>query len=432
MNYQLLRKRISIVSLGITGILFIVAGILMFFWIDGIPSMIRLAFLIYSGLLTASALLSCFSNFKWVNFVQALLPVIFGLIFMFSPNTLSSMFAFLMGLYMLLIGLFRLIDFIVLNANKTPGRWSALITAGITLLFSLPLVFNPSIYVGRATALTAIFCLFYGLTYIGDFLVQISPSKKADPVKRKIRINMPVIFTSFIPKMAIQSINKLLEVSQDDVVIEESFVEDKKPDMEIFIHATETGFSSMGHVDIVFENKAYSYGNYDPKSWKFFQSVGDGVLLCVQGREEYVQFRLTDVGNSIFAYGIKLTDKQKDSVREALNQFKEHLYPWQCDAAAGGDGVDYVSRLYRKVKITSYKFKNTSFKAYFVMTTNCVKLADRILRAAGIAAATPNGILTPGAYLDFFERQYALKHSIVISRQSYTPKKEIMHVYEVN
>ncbi len=434
MDSRILRKNISIGSIALTGILFIVAGILMLLWIGGIPSMVKVMVLVYCLVLSFFEVLAWLSKRKWHYLLRALTPVFLGITLMVSPSSLSTLFSFLMGSYISLLGFFRLIDFIVLNANKTPGRWMALTGTIITFLFSLPMFFSPSIYVNRAIIITSIFCVFHGLSYIGDFLIQIAPNKKVAPYKRKIRINMPILFTSFLPKKSIQQLNKLLAVDADGILIEESFKGEEKSDLEILIHATETGFSSMGHVDLVFEDKVYSYGNYDPESWKFFQSVGDGVLLVVSGRDKYIDFRLSDVGNSLFAFGIKLTEEQRKSVSKALEDFKEHTLLWSTRQQRKNDSIlidqepaDYASRLSRELSIKAYKFKDTSFKGYFVMTTNCVKLADQIIRSAGIAAATPNGILTPGGYYDFFNRQYGMKKSIVVSKQSYHPKGEIQH-----
>ncbi len=434
MDVRLLRAKISVGSVALTGVLYILAGLLMLLWMDGIPSMVKIMILVYTASMTFFGVLSCLSRFKWTQFVQALLPLAIGILFVTNSFSVSTLFAFLMGIYIALIAFFRLIDFIILNANKNSGRWYALLMSCITFLFALPLIINPSIYVNQAILVTSIFCIFHGLTYIGDFLMLIAPSKSMAPYKRKIRINMPILFTSFLPKKMVRHLNYLLSVDADGVLMEDSFKGEDKADLEVLIHATEKGFSSMGHVDIVFEDKMYSFGNYDPESWKLFETIGDGVLLVVEGREKYIQFRLEDVGNSIFAFGLKLNDEQKEKVRKQIEKLYQHTIPWKSKGQKESEGLlteknatDYASRLYRSTQMTSYKFEKTSFKGYFAMTTNCVKLADSILRSAGIAAAMPNGILTPGGYYDFFNYQYGFKKSIVVSRQSYHPKGTIQH-----
>ena len=66
-----------------------------------------------------------------------------------------------------------------------------------------------------------------------------------------------------------------------------------------------------------------------------------------------------------------------------------------------------------------YKFNDTSFKTYFVFSTNCVKLVDHIIRSVGIDAVNSKGIITPGGFYDFFDYQFSLDQSIIVSKQTY-------------
>lgn len=434
MDSRLLRKRISVGSIALTGLLFIQAGIAILLWIDNVPAPVRWTVFLSTCFVSFFAIISVFSKFKLSRLIQAISPTIFGFIFLVNPQSITTLFALFTGLYIMFIGFLRFIDFIVLNANKTKGRWWALTEVILSIGFGLPLMIAPSIYVERAALIASFIFIFHGLTYFEDLILQIAPTKWNGVLKTKIRINLPIIFTSTIPKKYIKNINKLFSVDDDGVLIQESFKTNETPDLEIFIHAAETGFSSMGHVDIFFEGKVYSYGNYDPESWKFFESVGDGVLLVVDGKQAYIDFRMEDLKSSSFCYGLRLSEPQKERVRKTIQELMSHTYPWKTkqqrvDEGEGSDEIpqNYASRLYRATKMKSYKFKDTSFKAYFVMTTNCVKLADKIIRSMGVVTATPNGLLTPGTYLDYFDRQYRLKKSIVVSCQSYNPLGEIVH-----
>ena len=58
-------------------------------------------------------------------------------------------------------------------------------------------------------------------------------------------------------------------------------------------------------------------------------------------------------------------------------------------------------------------------KTYFVLGTNCGTLVDKILRSSGIDVLNPNGIITPGTYYDFLEREYMKKGSRVVSKKIY-------------
>lgn len=434
-NVKITREALSAGSLALSAILYLVAGVLMLLWRHEVPRSVKFFIFGYMMIIGILGLISCFSKFSLTRLARALMPIIFGAIFAFNTDALASTMAFFMGIYIAVMGLFRLIDFIILNANKMPGRFVVLFNALVMGIIAFPLIREPKMFEQRAIWIAGLFCIFYGLTNLGDFIVEVLPMKQADPFKRKIRINLPIIFTSFMPRKTIGHINKLLSVEEDGVLEEESYKEEGIPDVEVFVHVTESGFGAMGHADLYFEGKVYCYGNYDFQSFKLFGAVGDGVFFTVDDRDQYIKFCAKATGDSIFAFGLKLTDEQKQRVRESIKELQTHMFPWQSlmekkelgQYQSEKEPDDYASTLFKETRASMYKFKDTSFKAYFVMTTNCVKLVDSILRSAGVTAAMPNGLLSPGAYYDFLNRRYRLKNSIVISRQTYHHDAEIKH-----
>lgn len=429
-------KYIGTASIALTGILYIVAGIILFVRNDYVFSVLSYVVLAYTAVMTISGILSSFKKFTVMKLILAFTPIALGLLLVIYPKQFSSLYAFILGGYMLLLAIIKYIDFIILRANRTKGRYKVLFDAVIITGFALPLFLNASMNINRAFLITAVFCIFYGITILGDFMDEITPIEKKDQIKKRIRVNMPVLFTSLLPKKAVSSINKLLEVDDDGIIEEESFKVNQVPDMEVFIHVTEQGFGTIGHADVYFDGLVYCYGNYDHLSLKFFGAVGDGVLFTTNNRDRYINFCARTTGDSIFAFGLKLTESQKESVRKNIQELFTHLVPWEsvlCRYELGelkSDTMpdDYASKLFKETGADMYKFKDTSFKAYFVATTNCVKLADRLVRATGIAAALPNGILSPGAYYDYFDRQYRMKNSIVISKQTYHHDAKIEHI----
>lgn len=429
-------KYIGTASIALTGILYIVAGIILLIRNDYVFSVISYVVLGYTILMTISGIFSSFKNFSIIKLLLAFAPLIIGILLVVYPKQFSSLYAFFLGGYMLLLAVIKYIDFIILRANRTKGRYKVLFDAIIITGFALPLFMNASMNINRAFLITGIFCIFYGITVFGDFIDDITPIEKKDQIKKRIRVNMPVLFTSLLPKKAVSTINKLLTVDDDGILEEESFKVNQVPDMEVFIHVTEKGFGTIGHADIYFEGKVYCYGNYDHLSLKLFGAVGDGVLFTTTNRDRYINFCAKTTGDSIFAFGLKLTDAQKDSVRKSIEELFTHLIPWESVLCRYELGMyksetmpdDYASKLFKETGANMYKFKDTSFKAYFVATTNCVKLADRLVRATGIATALPNGILSPGAYYDYFDRQYRMKNSIVISKQTYHHDARIEHI----
>ena len=78
--------------------------------------------------------------------------------------------------------------------------------------------------------------------------------------------------------------------------------------------------------------------------------------------------------------------------------------------------------LYKSTKANFYKFKTSKLKRYFVLGNNCGILVDKILKSSGIEGLKMYGIITPGTYYDFLEREYMKKGSNVVSKKIYDSK----------
>ena len=62
-----------------------------------------------------------------------------------------------------------------------------------------------------------------------------------------------------------------------------------------------------------------------------------------------------------------------------------------------------------------YKFIKSKFKSYFVLSTNCVLLADTIVGQAGTDILSPKGFIAPGTYQAYLDREFEKPNSIVVS-----------------
>ncbi|MEG0176353.1 HdeD family acid-resistance protein [Anaerorhabdus sp.] len=432
---KLIRQYIGIGSLAFTAVLYIVSGVAFLVWKSEIPQIVKFVIFGYSMVMGITGILGCFSNFSFSKLLRGAMPIAFGFIFLAFINQFSTLYALFLGIYILIIAIVKTIDYSIKCSNKTPGRIMELLSAIVIYLFALPLLFAPGINIRRAFLITGLFCIFYGLSLLGDFIVEIAPIKQTNRFKKRVRVNLPVFMTMLMPKKAISYVNKLLAVDEDGIIEEDSFKVDTTPGIEIFVHVTEKGFGTIGHADIWFEGSIYCYGNYDFQSSKLFGTIGDGVLFTTNDRDEYIKFCAKETGDSIFAFGLNINESQKEAIRKRLNELFTHIYPWESLYQKMEQGeikldevpTDYASNLYKATHAKMYKFKDTSFKTYFVLTTNCVKLSDYVIRATGIAAANPNGIMSPGAYYDYFNQQYRLKNSIVISKQTYHHNATIEH-----
>ena len=57
------------------------------------------------------------------------------------------------------------------------------------------------------------------------------------------------------------------------------------------------------------------------------------------------------------------------------------------------------------------------------ITTNCVKLVDEVIGRSGTDILSLNGIITPGTYYDYLNREYEKQDSMVVTRRVYARRK---------
>lgn len=169
----------------------------------------------------------------------------------------------------------------------------------------------------------------------------------------------------------------------------------------------------MGHVDISYKGYTYAYGLYDTDSRHLFGTVGDGVLLRLAS-EDYLASLAKDDWRAVVGYGLILTDEQKLAVEERLAAILDLTQPFYLTTET--QKKDYLGQLSQQYDVESFKFTHSQFKTYFVMTTNCVLLADTILEVIGTDNVANHGILTPGIYQEYFEKEYQRAYSSVVTK----------------
>lgn len=148
--------------------------------------------------------------------------------------------------------------------------------------------------------------------------------------------------------------------------------------------------------------------------------AGDGTLFIVNNRDKYLKFCIEHSKKTFFAFGITLTDNQKEKVRKEIDRIMEKSYEWKCiqELDPENDYQDYGSCLYKATKAKFYKFnKNSEYHLYYALWTNCVKIVDQILGVTGSALLRLNGVITPGSYYYFLDEEYKRKNSNVISKE---------------
>ena len=369
--------------------------------------------------------------------------LLIGVITALTPFVTLALLMLVFALYVLLNGIVKLIDFISALKDQTSGAFVSLVSSVFFFTFSVIMIFGSFYEPIALVILTGIYSILYGLSELRLFLRQALPSKAKVAVRRRVRVSIPLFISAFVPLGVLKKYRRRLDSREIDItglLAEESV--DKKgeaPNIHVLIHVSDDGVGIMGHCDLVLDGRVISYGNYDEASSRLFGGLGDGVVFEADFKR-YVAFGVKHDNQMIFDYGLKLSHEQMKKIRRAMKKLAKNIYPWQSPLekarmknknAEADSFKDYCSKLWNGTRATFYKFKSGKFKTYFVMSTNCVLLADTILSKAGITGVMSNGIISPGAYYDFLQREYLLENGIAVSRHIYC-KDNIDEAADVN
>lgn len=355
---------------------------------------------------------------KWshLTFLKVCITLIVLLAYL-NPGIPSALAIMTFASYLLLNGAAKLFSFYLQKKDKTTGLTKELIESLIFLIYGILCFFSPVIHMDVMLFIIGSYLILMGLNYLFDFL-----DEKNIHI-RHIRFPLPVIVDAFIPFSILQKLNHIGEKSYELDLQKK----DEDVDLEIFVHVSEKGFGKFGHVDLCFLDQVISYGNYDKDTRKLREGIGSGVVFTTS-KNDYIRFCITHSEKTLFGFGIKLNATQKKKVQKELEKIKSDLIEWEpCylrDLKAKkkikkDDYKDYASMLYKNTKAKFYKFKTGKLKTYFILGNNCGTLVDKILKSSGAEVLKMYGIITPGTYYDFLEREYMKKGSNVVSKKIY-------------
>ena len=340
------------------------------------------------------------------------------LIFLIIPNLFYGFVPVLFSLYLSLIGVVQFVMCCLEIKNGGRSIVSQFFIGVISFFIAIPILINPVMKLDTFIICIGIYTLLLGFYYLYDFIVFIVPIRAKNRLKRRIRITLPKIVEAIIPYSVMVDINRNLEVRK--TVSYASLKANRASDLDILVHTSNRGFNKMGHIDIFFEGKVISYGNYDEGSRFFRQFFGDGVLFIAKSKEKYINFCIDNSKKTVFDFGILLTEVQKNRIRQRIDELCANTVKWNHKTDKYyNNGNSYAGRLYKKTKAKFYKFKKGKYRTYFVMGTNCCYLADDILGKSGMDILSINGIITPGTYYDYLNRELKQKNSNVISKAVY-------------
>lgn len=367
-------------------------------------------------------------------YITAAYNVLAGIMAVLLPRMELAPVYLIYSLYIWVNAAINFVDYIIDRRDNVPGRYREFIYFLAFTVFGILLIFVPGWDKNSFNILVGIYAIVYGGFQLWDFVFQCLPVPVKERVRGKLNLPLPVLVTTLMPFMNMHSrhVKNILDPQKAQNELKTYFPKGKEtdvpPDMEVLIHVSSRGHGIMGHCDVVFEGNVYSYASYDLTSVALFGGIGDGIF--VKGKKEpYVRFYVSSSPREIFGYGFRLNESQKQAVREEIAEIEKMIYPWEPPLqqlhkndpnAKGEDVCDWGSKLWNCTGADFYKFKSGRLKTYFVVTSNCVMLADRIIRkACSDNIINTTSVLTPGAYYDYLEHLLAMTSSPVFCRTLY-------------
>ena len=427
----------KILSLGLTGkkllvqgFLFVLLGLILMVTGTWLPvTVIRLVLFLAWIATVLDLVLRIFKKSQSTDTLGVALVKLLVLGYLLGSNLATDVpiyiLALVIGIYQIFHASINLVTYVLYRKNKIRPRFRLLLD-GLVLVFlgGTSLLSSTGNSVFQLFVLGAYFFL-YGVSNIRDgFLFEEEIGK--NHLKRRIRISLPIVLAALIPARTLAKINKFMQENADEREdIHLGMVKSgKTAELEIFVHTAETSlFSAIGHVDICYQGRVISYGNYDPSSETLFGMVGDGVLYFCD-RDKYIDLCKRESQKTLFGYGIDLTPEMEKAVQKKLAELKQLTIPWEpsADKIMTGDGKEdytYAYKIRHETDGELYKFIKSKFKSYFVLSTNCVLLADTIVGQAGTDILSPKGFIAPGTYQAYLNREFEKPNSIVVSKHVY-------------
>lgn len=353
-----------------------------------------------------------------LSFTKAIVSTILVLISLFFIDIPKALLIMIFATYFIFNGLIKFVSCYLIKRSCSSGVFKELLEGIISFSFGIICFFSPKIHMNIMLYIIGGYLLLLGVDYFFDFLEQ----KNIHMIK-KFHFPLPPFIDALIPFSILQKINRLGENKN----IEFDFhKQEENVDLEIFVHVSMKGTGRLGHVDLCFDGHIISYGNYDMNTRKLRDGIGSGVVFTCP-KNKYIKFCVEYSEKTLFCFGIQLNEKQKEQVKQELIRIFDSLEEWKPNYVKALEDKendlekydDYASMLYKNTKAKFYKFKSGRLKTFFILGNNCGSLVDKILRSSGADVLKMRGIITPGTYYDFLEREYLKKDSNVITKRIY-------------
>ncbi|HFI0447572.1 TPA: hypothetical protein ACGOW0_002016 [Streptococcus suis] len=338
--------------------------------------------------------------------------------------------AIFIGIYQLFTAVINFITYYLYKKDDVQLRIRFLMDGIWLSILGVASLFVSGTQLVIQTFIIGSYLVLYGLTNLRDGFI-FEESIEQQSLKRHVRLTLPLFIAALVPRMTLQRVNDFLADNKDQTA-QEVYNRHKDisviPTLEVFVHVGEEGFGAVGHVDLSYKGRVYGYGSYDVMSERLGGAIGDGVLFKAE-RQAYIDF-CTQEGMTMLGYPMVLTSEQEAAIEERLDEIDKLLVPWnpsseKVSKTADGQAIEmYAYRIKEEIGAELFKFRKSKFKTYFVLSTNCVLLADSVIGQAGTDILGIRGFIAPGTYQTYLDQEYEKPHSMVVAKNIYYRKEK--------
>lgn len=409
----------------------LMAGVLLVFGLTAVFSYETILHLILNAALLFSFLVGIFRIYAGfrkkdtLELIIGLVSLLFGAVLLFYNFIPEWLIRVLFGMYCCAIGISILIQQGIYLYNEIHSPLSGWFFSCAYCVLGFSLLFSPQVSTGLLMQSFGIYFMLLSIRFLFDAFNLNSQHYKWH---RFIHVSVPTALAPFIPDYYLSKIQRMLQ--EDEPVEREAYKTDEQPKLRAMVHIGPQGLQKVGHFTFAWEDIVFSYGNYDVDSTRMAGLMGDGVYFTVP-YDLYLPNIMEYEHNTIFEYGIHTTPAQDAQIEAALQHLKNNSFRWYSKIEKNpqigrieGLEEDYPCRLHFRTGAKFYKIKKGRFHTYWATGENCVLFADQILGMVGADVLSVKGIVSPGAYFDYLQNEYAKENSPVVRRiiHTMTPK----------
>ncbi len=327
------------------------------------------------------------------------------------PQMQIAMIPMVYGVWALISAISKSMIYYVYKVDDIRPRLWNLIDAIISVGFAFVLLFDPVPSMLRLVWVAGVYLIYVGLFQSISGIQLITTGFFGNKINHLFRLPLPNFIAMLYPQRVLrQLINQGLDINTQHNAL-------KPNQLEILFHMKDNRSDNLGHLDMIYHNKLYSYGAYDPKHRHLNNALGDGVLI-VSDPQPYLDFCIKAEQKRLIGFVYDLDEKQIQLFEKRLKQLMDRTKPWKL-AIKENEPLFYIQRLSNATHADFFKFTHGYFKTYFAFGINCVDLVDYFIKDKQLGLFRLNGIITPGAYFDFLNTAYQLQTHKITQRRTY-------------